>query len=67
MKKIIICEKIKKYRKEKRITQAEFGKILGVSAQAVSKWESELCYPDITFLPDIAKILGCVIDDLFAA
>ncbi|MBQ7290167.1 MAG: helix-turn-helix transcriptional regulator [Clostridia bacterium] len=67
MKKIIICEKIKKYRKEKRITQAEFGEILGVSAQAVSKWESELCYPDITFLPDIAKILGCVIDDLFAA
>ena len=66
MKKIIICEKIKKYRKEKRITQAEFGEILGVSAQAVSKWESELCYPDITFLPDIAKILGCVIDDLFA-
>ena len=67
MKKIIICEKIKKYRKEKRITQAEFGEILGVSAQAVSKWESELCYPDITFLPDIAKILGCVIDDHFAA
>ena len=67
MKKIIICEKIKKYRKEKRITQAEFGEILGVSAQAVSKWESELCYPDITFLPDIAEILGCVIDDLFAA
>ena len=67
MKKIIICEKIKKYRKEKRLTQAEFGEILGVSAQAVSKWESELCYPDITFLPDIAKILGCVIDDLFAA
>ena len=66
MKRIIISQKIKKYRKEKRITQAEFGGILGVTAQAVSKWEAEICYPDITFLPDIAEIVGCGIDELFA-
>jgi transcriptional regulator with XRE-family HTH domain len=66
MKKIIISQKIKNYRKERRITQAEFGDILGVSAQAVSKWESEICYPDITFLPDIAGILECGIDELFS-
>jgi transcriptional regulator with XRE-family HTH domain len=65
MKKIIISEKIKSYRKENRITQEEFGCIMGVSAQAVSKWENETCYPDITFLPDIAEVLGCGIDELF--
>jgi len=65
MKKIIISEKIKIYRKERLLTQEEFGNILGVSAQAVSKWEKELCYPDITFLPDLAAALGCGIDDFF--
>jgi transcriptional regulator with XRE-family HTH domain len=65
MKKIIISEKIKSYRKENRITQEEFGCIMGVSAQAVSKWEKELCYPDITFLPSLAVALGCGIDDFF--
>ncbi len=65
MKKIIISEKIKSYRKEKGLTQGEFGDILGVSAQAVSKWEQQICYPDITFLPDIAEILCCDIDDFF--
>ncbi|MBQ9747086.1 MAG: helix-turn-helix transcriptional regulator [Clostridia bacterium] len=65
MKKIVIPEKVKSYRKEHRLTQGEFGSLLGVSAQAVSKWEKGLCYPDITFLPELAAILGCVIDDLF--
>ena len=45
----------------------EFGKLLGVSAQAVSKWEREECYPDITFLPEIAALLCCSISDLFDA
>jgi DNA-binding XRE family transcriptional regulator len=67
MKKILISEKIKLYRKENALTQAEFGDILGVSAQAVSKWEKETCYPDITFLPDIAKAIGCKIEELFCA
>ena len=66
MKKIIISEKIKSFRKEHRLTQEEFGGIMGVSAQAVSKWEKELCYPDITFLPDLAAALGCGINDFFA-
>lgn len=67
MKKILISEKIRRYRKENALTQAEFGGILGVSAQAVSKWEKETCYPDITFLPDIAELLGCGIEELFGA
>lgn len=65
MKKINIAEKIKKYRRNNRLTQEEFGKLLGVSPQAISKWEREVCYPDITFLPDIALLLHCDVNDFF--
>ena len=65
MKSIIVSEKIKEYRKENHLTQEEFGKLLGVSAQAISKWERKECYPDITFLPDIASLLCCSINEFF--
>ena len=48
------------------MSQSAFGQLLGVSAQAVSKWEKELCYPDITLLPSLASIVGCTIADFFA-
>lgn len=67
MKKVIVSQKIKEYRREHRVTQEELGKILGVSAQAISKWEREECYPDITFLPDIASLLLCSVNDFFSA
>jgi len=63
--RINISEKIKGYRKDHRLTQEAFGKILGVSAQAISKWERTECYPDITFLPTLAKLIGCSIGDFF--
>ena len=65
MKKILVAEKIRAYRRKNGMTQEEFGRLLGVSAQAISKWERVECYPDITFLPDIAALLGCSISDLF--
>ncbi|MBE6548490.1 MAG: helix-turn-helix transcriptional regulator [Ruminococcaceae bacterium] len=65
MKKITISDKIKKYRKENNITQEQFGQLLCVSAQAISKWERCECYPDITFLPALAYILGCTVNDFF--
>ena len=65
MKNVIISEKIKKYRKENHLTQEELGMLLGVSAQAISKWERKECYPDITFLPDIASLLCCSVNDFF--
>ncbi|MBQ8212753.1 MAG: helix-turn-helix transcriptional regulator [Clostridia bacterium] len=65
MKKIIISEKIKNYRYQNHLTQADFGKMIGVSAQAISKWERGDCYPDITLLPFLAKILSCSINDFF--
>ena len=62
---ITIADKIKAYRNENNLSLKEFGKLLGVSAQAVCKWEQNTCYPDIVFLPHLAKILGCKTDDFF--
>ncbi|MBQ2988140.1 MAG: helix-turn-helix transcriptional regulator [Clostridia bacterium] len=63
--RITIAEKIKAYRKENGLSQKEFGKLIGVSAQAVCKWEKNICYPDINFLPQLAKLLECTTDDFF--
>ena len=65
MKKIIVAEKIIEFRRKKQLTQGEFGNLLGVSAQAISKWERGVCYPDITVLPDLAEMLGCTVNDFF--
>ena len=62
--KICIGKYIIKYRKEHGLSQSAFGELLGVSAFAVSKWERELCYPDIFLLPDISKLLGVSIDEM---
>jgi len=65
MKQITIARRIKRYRKEHSLTQEEFGRLLGVSPQAISKWERVECYPDITLLPELAKLLECTISDFF--
>ena len=62
--KICIGECIKKYRKKRGLTQGEVGELLGVSAQAISKWERELGYPDIFLLADISNLIGVSIDEL---
>lgn len=64
MNKIRIGEYILKYRKEHNLSQGEFGKLLGVSAFAVSKWERQICYPDIFLLSDLSDLLGISIDKL---
>lgn len=64
MSKIRIAECILKYRKEHDLSQGEFGALLGVSAFAVSKWEREVCYPDIFLLPDLSNILGISVDEM---
>ena len=65
MKRVIISDKIKAFRRENNLSQEKFGNMIGVSAQAVSKWERCECYPDITFLPELARTLSCSVDDLF--
>ena len=52
-------------RKEKKITQAQLAEKLGVSEQAVSKWENNQCAPDVSLFPIIANYFGVSIDRLF--
>jgi transcriptional regulator with XRE-family HTH domain len=59
-----IGEKIAVYRKAKGLTQEALGKLVGVSGQAVSKWENG-GVPDTYLLPSVAKVLGVSIDALF--
>lgn len=59
-----IGEKISKYRKLKGFTQEQLGELVGVSGQAVSKWEKG-GVPDTYLLPAISKVLGVSIDALF--
>ncbi|TMV50050.1 helix-turn-helix transcriptional regulator [Paenibacillus mesophilus] len=55
---------IHEYRLKKNWTQEQLGSCLGVSAQAVSKWEKGDSLPDISLLPCMAKELGFTIDYL---
>lgn len=61
---IKIGEKIKELRKKADVNQERFAEYLGVTAQAVSKWEVEGCYPDIELLPSIANFFNISIDEL---
>lgn len=56
--------KISELRKKSAMTQSELAEALGVSAQAVSKWEIGSSYPDISLMPKLAKILNTSIDYL---
>lgn len=56
--------RIAEYRKAKGLKQDELAEKLGVSAQAVSKWENDVSCPDIMTLPMLAKLLGVTTDEL---
>lgn len=56
---------IARLRKKNNLTQDKFASLIGVSNQAVSKWESGACCPDIQLLPAIARCFGVSIDALF--
>ncbi len=57
-------ERIAEKRKSKGYTQEQLAEIMGVTAQAVSKWENDISYPDITSMPMLAQKLGCTVDEL---
>ena len=57
-------ERIAEKRKAKGYKQEELAEMLGVSVQAVSKWENDISCPDIMTLPTLARRLGCTVDEL---
>lgn len=61
----MIGTRIKQLRLAASMTQEQLAQRLGVSAQAVSKWESGVNMPDILLLPELSVIFGVTIDELF--
>lgn len=57
-------QRIAAFRAVKGLKQNELAEHLGVSAQAVSKWENDVSAPDISMLPALAKELGVSVDEL---
>ena len=64
---IYFGENLKKLRKSKELTQEALADFLGMSFQAISKWERGETYPDITMLPTIASFFGVSVDSLLGA
>lgn len=60
-----IGNKIKELRKARGITQEQLADSIGISFQAVSKWENGIAYPDITLLPVLASYFSVSMDILF--
>ncbi|MBR3965910.1 MAG: helix-turn-helix transcriptional regulator [Clostridia bacterium] len=57
-------KRIATLRREKELKQDELAEKLGISPQAVSKWENDQTCPDISLLPLLSKILGVSVDEL---
>lgn len=65
MNSTVFSENIKKFRLAKKYTQEEVAEKLCVTAQSVSRWECGNTLPDVLLLPEIAKLYGVMVDDLF--
>ncbi|MBQ8554375.1 MAG: helix-turn-helix transcriptional regulator [Clostridia bacterium] len=59
-----ISEKVSALRRERGLTQERLGAMLGVSSQAVSKWEKGDCLPDLLLIPQLCEALGISADEL---
>lgn len=59
-----IGNRISRLRKEKGMSQEALAEKIGVSPQAVSKWENDQSCPDISLLPQLAKLLDVTVDEL---
>ena len=59
-----LAENLKKIRKENNLSQEDLADILGVSRQAISKWESKVSYPEMDKIVLLCKKFNLNIDDL---
>lgn len=65
MERIAVGKILQGLRKAKGITQEQLSEVLGVSTAAISKWENEQMYPDISYFPILARFFNVSIDCLF--
>ena len=65
MEQIYFGQRIAQLRRERGMTQESLAQKLGITNQAVSKWESDQCCPDIMQLPALADTFGITLDELF--
>lgn len=61
----VIGGNIARLRKERNMTQEQLANLMGISYQAVSKWETGISSPDVSSLPLLADTFGVMIDALF--
>ena len=64
MNDLWLGQRIRALRKNKRITQGDLSKALGITPQAISKWERGQALPELPLLPLLADLLDCTVDDL---
>ena len=65
MNATVIAANLRKLRTEKKYTQEQVAQMLSVSPQSVSRWECGTTLPEVTLLPEIARIFAVTVDDLF--
>lgn len=61
----VFSSNMKKFRQQKNYTQEQVAEILGVSVHSVSRWERGTTQPDITMLPELARLYCVTADDFF--
>ncbi|MBQ8834277.1 MAG: helix-turn-helix domain-containing protein [Oscillospiraceae bacterium] len=65
MNSVSFSRNLRQLRQEKGLTQEQAAEKLGVSGQAVSRWECGTTLPDVMLLPQIARMYGVTVDDLY--
>jgi len=66
MMDMTIGKRIGLLRRQKNLTQEDLANAMGVSPQAVSKWENDQTCPDISALPKLARLLGVTVAELLS-
>lgn len=62
--KLQFGQTLRQLRRDRDLTQEDFAEILNVSSQSVSRWENDICYPDVELLPVIASFFETSVDNL---